>query len=69
VRAGKARVRVFDVTGRIVQTLLERNLEAGPNVVNWDGQDATGINATPGVYFYEVEVDREVVAKGQLVLL
>jgi glucose/arabinose dehydrogenase len=48
-------VRVFDVTGRVVRTLLEEPQAAGDYAVAWDGQDDR-FNAVPnGVYFYRIE--------------
>lgn len=41
-RTSRVALRVFDVHGRLVRTLLDENLAAGPQVVEWDGRDQTG---------------------------
>ena len=53
-RSGRATLRVYDASGRLVRTLLERSLDAGPHSVGWDGLDAEGRRAASGVYFYRL---------------
>ncbi len=54
--AGPARLRVYDVAGRRVRTLLdERALVAGPAEVTWDGRDDAGRDAPGGVYLVRLE--------------
>lgn len=54
-RAGLVRVRVFDVRGAAVRTLLDGSVEAGMTRVGWDGRDDAGAPASNGVYFLRVE--------------
>lgn len=49
--AGPATLRVYDLAGRLVRTLLEDERPAGPGVLVWDGRDADGREAAAGVYF------------------
>lgn len=42
---------VFDVAGRLVRTLYRGSAEAGLECVVWDGSDASGRRAAPGMYF------------------
>lgn len=53
--AGPAAVRVYDVLGREVVTLVEADLPAGAHEVEWDGRDAAGQAVPSGVYLYRVE--------------
>lgn len=52
--AGEAELQIFSPDGRLVRTLIERELEAGPHTVQWDGVDAAGRAAPGGVYFYSL---------------
>jgi YVTN family beta-propeller protein len=62
---GDARLEVFDASGRRVATLLDRRVPAGPSTVTWDGTDALGRQARPGVYFYRLSaLGTKVTAKG-----
>lgn len=67
-RAAPARARVLDTAGRLVRTLHDGALEAGPHRLRWDGADARGRPAPPGVYFVEVTRDGETLARRVVML-
>ncbi len=50
-RDGQARIDVYDVTGRLVRTLLDGRVGAGEQSVRWDGRDGDGAQAASGLYF------------------
>jgi hypothetical protein len=50
-RGGVAEVRMIDLAGRQVRTLHRGAMEAGRQVVTWDGRDDGGRNVANGVYF------------------
>lgn len=45
---------VYDVTGRLVRTLLRGEVAAGPHSVTWQGRDDRGARVASGVYFLTV---------------
>jgi spore coat protein A len=47
-------LRVYDVAGRLVRTLVDRDLNAGEHVVVWDGRNQAGLETPSGVYFYRL---------------
>ncbi len=47
-------LRIYDVAGRTVATLVRQGI-AGENVVQWDGRRADGAAAAPGIYFYALD--------------
>jgi glucose/arabinose dehydrogenase len=52
-----ARLRIYDVRGRLVRTLLDRpGFAAGPQSILWDGADEHGERAPAGLYFARLEV-------------
>ena len=55
--AGRSRVtiRVYDLTGRIVRTLVDGEVESGEYVAVWDGTTDAGKRAASGVYFVRME--------------
>ncbi len=53
-RAGRATLGVYDVAGRLVAMLVDRELAAGPHAVTWDGSDRSGAVAASGIYFYRL---------------
>lgn len=48
-------LRIFDVSGRLVRTLLDEPRGEGEHIVAWNGQDAEGRAVASGVYFYRLE--------------
>jgi hypothetical protein len=51
--AGRSNVaiRVYDVAGRVVRTLVDGEVEAGEHVLVWVGTTDSGKHAASGVYF------------------
>jgi hypothetical protein len=47
--------RVFDVSGRLVRTLADRNFPAGEHDLFWDGADDSGRQMQRGVYFTQLK--------------
>jgi hypothetical protein len=58
-RAQTGVVRVYDVQGKVVRTLHDGRLEAGEQPLVWDGRDASGASAAPGLYFVSATVGTE----------
>lgn len=52
--AGRVSVRVFDVHGALVTSVLDRELDAGMHRVSWRGADAAGRRVASGIYIAEV---------------
>lgn len=55
---GFARLRVFDIQGRVVSTLVRGALTAGLHTAVWGGLDGKGRPAPSGVYFCRLESGR-----------
>jgi hypothetical protein len=51
---GKVSLKVYDLTGRLVRTIVNREEEAGFYTVNWNRQDDKGRKLANGVYFYRL---------------
>ncbi len=52
--AGRARLAVYDLAGRLVQVVQDGELPAGDHVARWDGRTADG-PAAAGMYFIRFE--------------
>ena len=48
-------IRVFDAAGRVVRTLIDSPVEAGPHTAIWDGRTDSGQRVASGVYFIRME--------------
>ena len=56
--AGRIRLRVVDVRGRLVRVLADGRHPAGPGSVVWDGRDQDGAVVSSGVYFVRLETEQ-----------
>jgi hypothetical protein len=54
-KADRVEVKIFDVTGRLVRSLADRQFTAGPQKLFWDGTDNAGRQVARGVYFTQVK--------------
>lgn len=54
-------IKIFDITGRLVHTLLDVKTSAQAyveqNAVRWSGRDDNGRRLPPGLYIYQISVD------------
>lgn len=58
--AGVVGVRVFDVSGKLVRTLVDsERQEAGPRALVWNGRADDGRAVASGVYFFRVDIGGE----------
>lgn len=60
---GPASLRMFDVTGRVVRTLVDGKVRAGLHDAIWDGRDDRGQSLPAGAYFCELNVGGKRVTK------
>jgi flagellar hook assembly protein FlgD len=61
-------LRIYDVAGRVVRTLVDGPQTAGSRAAVWDGRSDAGLTLASGVYLAEVKAGEEV-KRGRLVLL
>jgi hypothetical protein len=54
-RTGNVRLEVYDVSGRLVRTLVSESQPAGTHAVSWDGRDDNGRRQAAGVYHYRLQ--------------
>ncbi|MBC8180597.1 T9SS type A sorting domain-containing protein [candidate division KSB1 bacterium] len=51
----KVTVKIFNVLGQEMVTLLDRDIVAGKHLIQWDGTDKNAVNVASGIYFYQVK--------------
>lgn len=66
--AGRAVLRIYDVRGALVRTLLDRVVPAGEASLRWDGKDDAGRQVQSGIYFYELRLGAERVSRKMVLL-
>lgn len=68
-QAGKASITIYDLNGKLVNTLVDSMVSMGQHSVSWDGSDFEGKLLAGGVYFYRLKVDNIVVQTRKMVFL
>ncbi len=61
-------LRIYNVRGQVVRTLVDEALEPGPHSVVWDGRDRSGVSMASGVYFTRIEAAGETVTRKMTLL-
>ena len=61
--SGAVTLRLFDLSGRLVTTLVAEDLSAGEQSVIWDGRSESGVRVSPGVYFCRLEAQGQVLTQ------
>lgn len=54
-RDAQVNLRIYDLQGRLVRTLLTADLAAGSHHARWDGRNDQGRNAPAGIYFCRLD--------------
>ncbi len=67
-QAGPAQIRIHDVSGRIVRTLLEEPLTSGWHTVRWNGRSDQGEELPSGMYFCRVQSGNSSVTKKMMLM-
>ena len=52
---GHVELRVFDLSGRLITTLVNEELPAGRHSITWNGSAQSGRTCDAGVYFYKLD--------------
>jgi len=61
-------VKIYDIKGSLVKTLLNSYKNSGSYDVTWDGTNDSGKRLSTGVYFYELISDNNQIVKKMLLL-
>jgi sugar lactone lactonase YvrE len=64
--SGPVEIRIFDLQGRVVKSLMDEEQKAGRYSIFWWGDNDMGQRVAPGIYFYRLET-RERTATQKLI--
>jgi hypothetical protein len=59
---------VYDVTGRLVVTLIDSKMERGVHTERWDGKDTHGNSVSSGVYFFRLRAGKMELSRRMVLL-
>ncbi len=61
-------LRIYDVAGRHVRTLMERQLPPGEYVEIWNGVDEQGDPVASGIYFYRLRIGKTTMTRRMVLI-
>jgi hypothetical protein len=61
-------LQIYDVSGRLIRTLVSANKPAGRYAIPWDGRNAGGHTVASGVYFYRLKAGSYTEARKMVLL-
>lgn len=64
----QVKVEIFDILGNKVATLVNKELEAGPQKLVWNGKSDNNMQVTSGVYIYKIVSGKSSVSKKMMLL-
>ncbi len=53
--ADKVRITIYNLTGQVVRTLVDAQVQAGYHITQWDGRSDQGSAVGSGIYYYRIE--------------
>jgi len=57
------KVEIVDLNGKLINTLLNKNMPAGKHKTTWNGENKNGRNVSSGLYFCRLTTSQEVTTK------
>ncbi len=67
-RAGHVDLNLYDVSGRLVRSLLNDNMAAGAHSVRWSGRDDAGKSVASGTYFMRLVAGGETSVRSMVLI-
>jgi len=64
----KSDVSIFNVKGEKITTLFNGTITKGSHNLMWDGTDSKGTKLSNGIYFYQVNADKNTLT-GKIILI
>ncbi|MFH1844214.1 MAG: T9SS type A sorting domain-containing protein, partial [bacterium] len=67
-KAGQVSLFIYDVSGRLVKTLINEALPAAKHLVQWDGTDGSSRRVASGVYYYRLDTGNDAATKRMMLV-
>ena len=67
-KEGSVKIEVYDITGRLVNTLVNTSQATGTYSVTWDGKNSLGHSVGSGIYLYRIQANDFVSVKKMVML-
>lgn len=68
-QSGHMELKIFNIQGQLVRTLVDQIKPAGSFQTLWDGTNDKGVSQASGVYFYRLRAEKQFVKTKRMLLL
>ncbi|NVM01701.1 MAG: T9SS type A sorting domain-containing protein, partial [Candidatus Helarchaeota archaeon] len=59
----KVTLKIYNILGQEIKTLIDKTLEPGSHTVQWDGTNTFGLKVASGIYIYQLKAGKFMKAK------
>ena len=63
IKPGQTSLKIFDLRGKVIRTLVDEYQPIGNYKMNWNGRDSNNKTVSTGVYLFELVVDNKKIVK------
>ena len=67
-KPGLVNLKVYNIAGQLVKTLVSGQAGAGPHTIKWDGRDSQGNKVSSGIYIYRLQAENKDMTRKLVVL-
>jgi len=67
-KAGDITIKVYDIQGREVTTLVNASMNAGTHEVIWNGTNSSGVRVASGMYVYTMKSQDRILSKKMVLM-
>jgi len=64
----KVTIRVFNIIGQEIKTLIDTEQQAGTYAIKWNGRNNQGVQVSSGIYFYQIKTKDFVKTKKMMLI-
>lgn len=64
----QVQVTIYDIMGRQVKKIADRDYLPGGYQLNWDGRDDAGVSVAAGAYFYQIRIGNRILNRKMLLI-
>jgi hypothetical protein len=65
---GIVTIKIYNMLGQLIKTLVDENKTAGSHSVKWNGKDENGKSAASGIYIYQMKTNGYQISKKMITL-
>ncbi|MCK4654342.1 MAG: T9SS type A sorting domain-containing protein, partial [Candidatus Cloacimonetes bacterium] len=66
---GLVSLKIYNIRGQLIKTLVSENLDAGVHTMVWDGKDNNSQSVSSGIYLYKMKAGGRYTSTKKMILM